>query len=150
MKRYLSAWRAQCNSRSFRRYESCRCPHVPGRRHRILATSLLNTLRPRQNGCHFQDDTFKRILLNESNIISIRFSLEFVPTGAINDIPTLVQIMAWRRPGYKPLPEAIMISLMAHICVTRPQWVQGTSLRSSLANFLKYFCVKNETVASIH
>ena len=34
-----------------------------------------------------------------------------------------VQIMAWRRPGDKPLSEPMMVSLTTHICVTRPQWV---------------------------
>ena len=40
----------------------------------------------------------------------------------INNIPALVQIMAWRRPGDKPLSEPMMVSLATHICVTRPQW----------------------------
>ena len=31
--------------------------------------------------------------------------------------------MAWRRPGDKPLSEPMMVSLLTHICVTRPQWV---------------------------
>ena len=31
--------------------------------------------------------------------------------------------MAWRRPGDKPLSEPMMVSLLMHICVTRPQWV---------------------------
>ena len=31
--------------------------------------------------------------------------------------------MAWRRPGDKPLSETRMGSLLTHICVTRPQWV---------------------------
>ena len=31
--------------------------------------------------------------------------------------------MAWRRPGNKPLSETVMVSLLTHICVTRPQWV---------------------------
>ena len=31
--------------------------------------------------------------------------------------------MAWRRPGDKPLSEPVMVSLLTHICVTRPQWV---------------------------
>ena len=31
--------------------------------------------------------------------------------------------MAWRLPGDKPLSEPMMISLLTHICVTRPQWV---------------------------
>ena len=41
----------------------------------------------------------------------------------INNISALVQIMAWRRPGDKPLSEPMMVSLLTHICVTRPQWV---------------------------
>ena len=31
--------------------------------------------------------------------------------------------MAWRRPGDKPLSKLMMVSLLTHICVTRPQWV---------------------------
>ena len=37
--------------------------------------------------------------------------------------PALVQIMAWHRPGDKPLSEPMMIILLTHICVTQPQWV---------------------------
>ena len=43
----------------------------------------------------------------------------------INNIPALVQVMAWRRPGDKPLSEPMMVRLPTHICVTRPQWVKG-------------------------
>ena len=53
--------------------------------------------------------------------------IKFVPKGPINNIPALVQIMAWRPPGDKQLSEAMMISLLTHICVTRPQWVNGIS-----------------------
>ena len=84
----------------------------------------INTLRPRQNGRHFTDDTFKRIFMNENVRISIGISLKFVPKGLINNIPALVQIMAWRRPGDKPLSEPMMVNLLTHICVTRPQWVK--------------------------
>ena len=45
--------------------------------------------------------------------------------GLFNNIPALVQIMAWRRPGDKPLSEAMMVSLLTHICVTLPQWVNN-------------------------
>ena len=84
----------------------------------------INTLRPRQNGRHFSDDTFKRMFLNENIRISIKISLNFVPKSPIDNIPALVQIMAWRRPGDKPLSEPMMVSLLTHICVTRPQWVK--------------------------
>ena len=83
-----------------------------------------NTLRPRQNGRRFANDTFKRIFLNENVRISITISLKFVPKGPNNNNPALVQIMAWRRPGDKPLSKPRMESLLTHICVTRPQWVK--------------------------
>ena len=62
--------------------------------------------------------------LNENVWISIQVSLKFVRGGPINNIPALVQIMAWCRPGDKPLSEPMMVSLLTHICVTRPQWVK--------------------------
>ena len=32
--------------------------------------------------------------------------------------------MAWRRLGDKPLSEPMMVGLLTHICITRPQWVK--------------------------
>ena len=84
-----------------------------------------NTLRPRQNGHRFADDTFKRIFLNENVRILIKISLKYVPKGPINNIPALVQIMAWRRSGDKPLSEPMIVSLLTHIRVTWPQWVKS-------------------------
>ena len=80
-------------------------------------------MRPRQNGRHFPDDILKWIFLNENVWISTEISLKFVPRRQISNILPLVQIMAWRRPGDKPLSESMMVSLLTHICVTRPQWV---------------------------
>ena len=91
---------------------------------------IVNTLRPRRNKRHFADDIFKCILLNEIVWISIKISLKFSPNGPINNIPALVQIMAWRRPGDKPLSEPMMIISLTHICVTRPQWVRGFAWKS--------------------
>ena len=31
--------------------------------------------------------------------------------------------MAWRQLGDKPLSEPMMVCLLTHLCVTRPQWV---------------------------
>ena len=86
------------------------------------STNQVNTLRPRQNGRQFLDDIFKRIFLNENVWISLKISLKFVPKGLINNIPALFQIMAWRWPGDMPLSEPIMVNLLTHICVPRPQW----------------------------
>ena len=95
---------------------------------RLLLTNI-STLRPRQNGRHFANDTFKRIFVNENVRILIEISLTFVPKGPINNIPSLVYIMAWRRPGDKPLSEPMMVCLPTHICVTRPQWVNEQALK---------------------
>ena len=88
---------------------------------------LVDTLRPRQNGHHFPDEIIKLIFLNENIWISINISLKFVSRGPISNIPTLVQVMAWRLPGDKPLSEPMMVRLPTHICVTRPQWVNINS-----------------------
>ena len=71
---------------------------------------------------------FKSILLNENVRLLIKISLKFVPKGPINKIPALVQIMAWRRPGDKPLSEPMMVRLLAHLWVTRPQWVDACAI----------------------
>ena len=89
-----------------------------------LASGRFNTLRPRQIGRRFADDTIKRIFLNENVRISIKFLLKFVPKGPINNYPALIRIMVWRRSGDKPLSETMMVILPMHICVTRPQWVK--------------------------
>ena len=86
-------------------------------------SQTLNTLRPKQNGRHFPDDIFKCIFVNGNIWISIKISLKIVPEVLINNIPALVHIMAWRRPGDKPLSEPMLVSLLTHICLTRPQWV---------------------------
>ena len=94
---------------------------------------LINTLRPRQNGRHFADGTFKHIFLNENVRISIKISLKFVPKGSINNITALVQIMAWRRPGDKPLSEPMMVRLLTHVCVIRPQWVKHGGIKGGVS-----------------
>ena len=81
------------------------------------------SLRPRQNGCHFADNIFKCIFWNENVWISFDISLKFVPKVWINNSPALVQIMAWRRSGDKPVSEPMMVTLLTDICITRPQWV---------------------------
>ena len=54
------------------------------------------------------DDIFKHILLNENVGIFIQMSLKYIPKGLIDYMSALVQVMAWRRTGNKPLPEATM------------------------------------------
>ena len=42
--------------------------------------------------------------------------------------------MAWHHSGDKPLSELMMVSLLTHICVTRPQWVQQNFLYRTYLN----------------
>ena len=91
-----------------------------------LAPNMPLTLRPRKFGPHFPDDIFKCIFFSE------KISLRFVPNGPINNIPALIQIMALRRPGDKPLSEAMLVSLLTHKCVTCPQWVSSSWLSGGI------------------
>ena len=68
----------------------------------------INSLRPRQNGRHVADDIFKCIFVNENTWIPTKISLNYVSYGLINNMAALVQTMAWRRPGDKPLSEPMM------------------------------------------
>ena len=91
---------------------------------------------------HWDRDKATAILLaifsNEFFIelwISLKISLTFVPKVRFNNVVALVQIMAWRRPGDKPLSDPMMVRLLRHVCVTRPEWVKhrrSTSLKRKL------------------
>ena len=54
------------------------------------------------------DDILKCIFANENVYIPIKISLKFVPKGPIDNIPALIQIMAWRQRGDNPLPESML------------------------------------------
>ena len=107
-----------------------------------------NTLKLRQNGWHFSDNIFKHIFFDENVWISLKISLGFVPRVWINNIPALVQIMACHRPGDKPLSEPMMVSLLTHICITRPQLVKSAVYSVEYANGLLIFSVHLHQVHS--
>ena len=104
----------------------------------------VNSLRPRPNRRHVADDIFKCIFLNENVWIPIKISLKFVPKGPINNILALVQIMAWRRSGDKPLSEPMMVNLPTHICVTRPQWVNRPLLPNCYWHRISFNILRSE------
>ena len=52
----------------------------------------LNTFSLWQNCCHFTNNIFKCIFVNENVWISLKMSLKFVPKFRINSIPALAQI----------------------------------------------------------
>ena len=79
--------------------------HVPENQiglHITWAMKLLRHWGRDKMARHFPDDIFTCIFLNDNVWIFVKISLNFVPTGQINNIPALVQIMAWRRPGDNP------------------------------------------------
>ena len=94
----------------------------------FIVSPEINKLKRRQNGCLFTGDIFKCIFFNEKVWISISISLTFILKDPIDNIPALVQIMAWRLPGNNPLSEPMMVSLLMHICVTLPQCVNHLPL----------------------
>ena len=101
------------------------CPYILPRR--------LNTLRSRQYGRHYTDDIFKWICPSKNVwVLTLKTKWKFhwslILVGTINIIPALAQAMLWRRSGDKPLSELIMVSLLTHICIARPQWVKYTLL----------------------
>ena len=49
------------------------------------------------NGRDFAEDICKSIILNENVWILLKISMEFVLKVQINNIPALVQVMAWCR-----------------------------------------------------
>ena len=104
-----------------------------------ISTWRVNTLRPRHYGRHFPDDIFKCICLNENVSISLKISLKFVPKVQFNNIPALFQIMAWCRPGDKPLSEPMVVNLLTHICVTRPQWVNSSRIGQNSPHFFRRY-----------
>ena len=114
----------------------------------IKVWQAINTLRPRQDGRYFADDVLKCIFLNENVLISLKIPLKFVPMGPINNIPAMVQIMAWRRPGDKPLSEPMMVSLLTHICATRPQWVTSNKMMANHNSFV-YGCTYHVFIMGI-
>ena len=96
-----------------------------------LKNYIINSSMLRRNIRHFADDIFKFIFVKENVWIPIKILLKFVPMGPINNIPALVQIMTWCRPGNKPLSEPMIVRLPTHICVIQHQWVELLLERTS-------------------
>ena len=117
----------------------CQCPFPSGndppymsrnpnakekQEHYVSEIDAVNILRQRQNVRQFPNDIFKRIFLKENVRVSIINLLKFASKDPINHFPALVLIIGWHRPGYEPLSEPMVVSLLTHIWVTRSQWVK--------------------------
>ena len=88
---------------------------------------LFNTLGPRQICRQFSDDISKFIFLDANAWNSLKISLILFPKFQINNIPSLVQMMAWRRPGDQPLSEPMMVSLLTASMRFNENWDGGNT-----------------------
>ena len=61
----------------------------------------------------------------------LRFHWSLFPRIQLT-MPPLVQIMALQRSGDNPLSEPTSVSILTHICITRPQWVNEANEQVSL------------------
>ena len=69
---------------------------------------LFNSYPPEQNGRQYADESFKRIFVNDTDFISIKKSLKFIPKGPVNNKVAFVQVRTLHRTGDKPLPEPML------------------------------------------
>ena len=118
------------HSRNHSKNFGCKMSAILFRFQCVNCHKLLNPLlsKPPKSLTHWGRDKMATILQttfsNAFSWILLNISLKFVPKVWNKNITTLVQIMSWCWPGTKPLFEPVMVSLLMHICVTRPQWVK--------------------------
>ena len=87
----------------------------------VVVIVVINTSPPGQNGRHF--DIFWHIFVNKNVRSWIQISLKFVLNGPIDNKPAMVQVMAWRRTGDKPLPEAMLTRFNDAYMWHKGRWV---------------------------
>ena len=100
---------------------------------------LVNPSTPKQDGRHFSDDIFKCIFLNGNGWIVINISLMFVPKSSTDNVPALVQIMAWRRPGW---------AIVDHYCVRQSVFTDAHCILWNMHTVLVSLCLIYFTFAA--
>ena len=93
------------------RHKSLKYPDPPPSNVELPCARLLCwwSATQHKNGCHFADKIFKFIFFKENILIWIQISLWLVPVGVqLFKKSALVQVMAWRLTGDKPLPEPMV------------------------------------------
>ena len=117
-------WNTECSHLSESQHSFCWAfeETVPNGNH-----GGLNTLRPRQMDAISQTTFSNAFSWMKMFEFRLKFHWSLFPWVQLTIFQSaMVQIMAWCRPGDKPLSEPMMVSLLTHICVTRPQWVNHT------------------------
>ena len=87
--------------------------------------------------------TFANISSMKMFECQLKFSLKDVPNGSTNNIPALVSIKTWCRPGNKPLSEPIMVRLPPYICITWPQWVNTSEPEQNGCHYADWISQSN-------
>ena len=76
----------------------------------------------------------------QMNFLELNFRLQFHWSLLLRLALTIFEywVSKWRRSGHKPFSWAMMVSLLTHICVTRPQWVNVQGIWSSSLSSSSY------------
>ena len=69
----------------------------------------LNSLRPKQNGCHFANSIVRFILMNENYFYFDSNFIEICSQKSNNNKIELEQLMAWQWSGDKLLSETVLV-----------------------------------------
>ena len=95
----------------------------PNNDNQVDVYSILTHLPLDKMAASLADDIFKCIFLNENDRIPIQIPLQFVPGTWFDNTPALVQVIAWRRTGDKPLPEPMMTWFIDAYMRHKGEWV---------------------------
>ena len=113
----------------------------------VIINHYVNTMRPKQNGRHFSGGIFKCIFVNEIIWISNAIRLKFLPKGLIDNNTELVQIMASRRTGDKPLSEPMVGDAYMRLSASmsfnwrqKESWITIPILRESTLTQVMAWC----------
>ena len=97
---------------------------------------------------HAGHNILKCIFLKENVQLLIKIPLKFVPRSPINNIPALIQLMAWCRPGNKPLSEPMMAQVTyPYMCITSMRY---SSIQSGLCSCLPCWCCPPKETSCPH
>ena len=133
------------NGRSLSFKQQCACLVIKLR----IATNSRHKLIPLDEMATVSLFFFRFIFVNEKFCILITIALKFVPSGPIDNYPTLIKIMTWRRIGDKPLSEPMLTQFTEHICGNRGRWANRAILNWKLTHRLRMRYDYLTTVVSV-
>ena len=142
-----------CFSVFYCRFSICRGPIYHHTVHKTALTYVKlwsDFIEPTKDySYHVADDIFNCIFLHENVWLSIKISLNVFPMGRINNIPALVQIMAWHLRGDKPwlvyrtiYASLGLIELTKQVCVGTAGWMKHQHMEFHFIIFLAYVISK--------